>query len=221
MPPEPPPQVLAKSAALEVLRASWEGKLLSVVGSKVADAHAHASKALTDTLKATPDGRPSLIQLNRSPSFKAALARLDELWTALAGPSVTSLGGAVRDARESLFRAACDLWFPLIPEEYRARHAAEPSLASCRAVRAAALHGYDPRQVLEGPIRAAQRGLKAALEQAGRRSAPGHVEDDLLRAWRGRAAAAIGQTVKTLLNDSVEHADTEAGRDLIHDDFLD
>lgn len=87
-------------------------------------------------------------------------------------------------------------------------------------VRAAAIHGFDPRKVMEGPILSAQRTLKAALGQAGQRSTPGKVEDDILEAWRNRTTGSLCQTVTGLLNDSVEYADTEAGRAMVHPDYL-
>lgn len=210
-----PTQLDAKSDALEALRASWEAKLAVAVADKVGHAHSHAYKALTAALKATADGRTSLLRINKSPSYQAAVARLDELWADLAGPSEVATEGAVRDAREAFLGLASKLWFPLIPEDVRGRTTPKPTLAEVRAIRAAAVHGYDPRKQLQAPVLSAKTSLKAALEKAGRASTPGHVEDDLLAAWQTRAVGSLTQAVRTLLNDSVEYADREAGRALI------
>ena len=215
-----PAPVLAKSAALETLRARWEATLLPAVSAKVADAHAHAQKALTDALKATTDGRPSLLKLNASPSLKAAYNRLDELREWLAGPSETSQRGKVRDFREAAYRLACELWLPMIPPEYLSRNDHPPTQAEVRMIRAFPVHGYDIRRVLDGPIDTAKRELKAALERAGRRGVAEGSAADTLAAWEHRAAGSLSRAVVTLLNDSAEHANTEAGKALIHPDFI-
>jgi hypothetical protein len=210
-----------KGAALEALRKRWEDALLPRVRSRVADAHAHALKALTGVLKQTPDGRPSLLRINASPSYAAALSRLAELWAWLAGSSEVSLKGKVRDARAAFYEEAARLWFPLVPPAYRSRSDPAPTLAQLRLARAVPVHGYDVRKALQGPIQTAGLTLKVALEQAGRRSTPSHVEDDLLAHWEARTASSLSQSVVGLLNDGVEHADTRAGRDLIKPEYLD
>lgn len=215
-----PADLARKSDALEALRAAWEARLLPTVRARVADAHAHGVKAVTDALRRTPDGRASVLKINRSPSFAAAGARLDELWAWLAGPSEVSLWGKVRDYREAAYREAARLWFPLVPPEYRSRSAPDPTADEVRLARAAAVHGYDPRRVLEGPVLAARRTLKATVEQAGRRSAPGHVAGELLAAWADRTAASLSRAVVTLLNDSTEYCDTAAGRALVAPEFV-
>ncbi len=210
----------SKTASLDVLRSAWEIKLQPIVAAKVQDAHAHALKALTDTLKKTRDGRSSILQINRSVSYAAALARLDELWRWLAGPSEVSLTGQIRDARAAFLTEAARHWHPLIPPDYRSRPEHEPTQNQVQQIRAAAIHGYDPRKSLEGQIGTAKRSLKAALEQAGRRSTPSHVEDDLLAAWATRTTSTISETVKTLLSDSMVYADREAGRGLIRPEAI-
>lgn len=212
--------VEAKSAALEAIRLGYERDHIAEVGKKVADAQAHALKALTDTLKATKDGRPSILAINRSPSYQAAQDRLNELWTWLAGPGETSLEGKIRDARDGLYIEAARLWFPLIPANLRSRSTAMPPEYQRKAIRATPIHGYDVRKYLEGPILTARRTLKASLEQASRRSTPGHVEIDLLATWERRTREAVSRAVKTLLNDSTEYADRMAGLDLIKGEYI-
>src|SRR6476660_8950689 len=121
-----------KSATLESLRAQWQARLLPTIDARVGD------------------GRASILRINASPSYAAAQSRLDELWTWLAGPSETSLRGKVRDAREQFYRQAAILHFPLIPEALRARQSPDPTRDQIRMIRAAAIHGYDPRKTLEG-----------------------------------------------------------------------
>ena len=205
--------------AIDSLKGEWEAKLIPAVNAKVADAHAHALKALTDTLKGTNDGRASILQINRSPSYAAATNRLDELWTAMTGPSEVSLTGKIRDAREAFYRLACELTLPMIPVKIRSRETHSPNAMEVRLIRAAVLNGYDPRRVLQGPIEVAKRSLKASLEQAGRKSAPGHVEDDILKAWEVRSSSSIATTVRVLLSDSAIYCFQQAGANLIADEF--
>ena len=209
-----------KSAALENLRAQWQASLLPRVEAKVADAAAHAQKAVTDTLKNTTDGRASILKINASPSYKAALSRLDELWIWLAGAGETSLKGKVRDAREQFYRQAAQLFFPLIPAELRSRRDPEPTAAQVRTIRAAAVHGYDPRNELAGPINAAKHRLKAAVEVAGRQAQDSALGAKPIDQWERQTTRSLSQVVITLLNDSVEYCDTMAGRELIAEEFI-
>lgn len=215
-----PKAVFAKSARLEVLRAEWEAKLLPVVKGKVADAHAHAVKALTDALRNTDDGRASILRLNGSPSLKAAYNRIDELREWLAGPSEVSLKGQLRDYREAAYRLAAELWLPMVPPEYRSRNDHPPTKAEIRMVRAFPVHGYDLKRVLDGPTDTAKRELKAAAERAARRGTTDRNAADTLAGWESRTVGSLSRTVVTLLNDSTEHADTTAGQALIHPDFI-
>src|SRR5512135_2157880 len=76
----------------------WIAKGVKLVSAKLADARAHAEKAVTDTLRSTPDGRPSMARIRANPSYQASLNRLDELWAEIGGPSVTSLQGLIQDS---------------------------------------------------------------------------------------------------------------------------
>lgn len=209
-----------KSKALEALRASWAAAILPVVEAKVDDAHAHAGKAITDTLKATEDGRATARKASRSPSFQAALNRLDELWTWLAGPSKDSLQGKIRDAREAFYRKGFELQRPLIPDDLWITADPRPTAEGIRLIRGALIHGYDLRRELEGAFTTAKRGLSAAVAVAGRREADGATKTDLLGAWKRTTLDALRLAVLRALSDSVEFADVEAGVDLIHPEFL-
>lgn len=210
-----------KDDALAARCATWQAKALAVIERKLEDAEAHAVKALTDALKQTPDGRQTVRKARRSPSFQAAHARLDELWAALAGPSVSSLDGVIRDAREDLYRAAFALWKPLIPTPLLVQADPKPTQANATAARRIVLHGYELRQELSGPILAAQRKLLAALAQAGQRSTPNRIASDLVKTWRLQSQSAIAGAVSRVLSDSEVRLNVLAGRDLIHPDHLD
>lgn len=209
-----------KSDALESLRREWSTAVIPMVESKLEDAHAHAERAVTQTLKATADGRPTARKANRSPSFQAAVARLDELLDWLAGPSANSLRGRVRDAREAFYRKAFGLHLPMIPAELHVSPHPEPTFANLRLIRGALIHGVDLRKELEGPIATAKRQLTAAVASAGQRAATARDSSDILETWHKQSVAAIRTAVLRVLSDSVEFADTEAGTDLIHPDYL-
>lgn len=209
-----------KSDVLEALRLDWSRKILPVVESKLEDALAHAERSVTQTLKDAADGRATARRANRSPSFQAAQTRLDELLEWLAGPSVDSLKGRVRDAREAFYKRAFALHKPLIPTELLVSPDPEPTAEGIRLIRGAHIHGLDLRRELAGPIETAQRNLTAAVAQAGRRSTDARVETEILGTWHRQALNAIRSAVLRVLADSVEYADTEAGTDLIHPDYL-
>lgn len=201
-------------------RDAWAARLVPAVESRVSDARAHADRAITRALKATRDGRPTARRANRSPSFQAALNRLDELLAWLAGPSAVSLDGKVRDAREALYRLAFRLHRGLVPEGLWVSPDPRPTRANLDAIRAAAVHGLDPRAELAGPVGYAGRSLAAAVARAGAADATRSDEADHLDAWETRAAAAIRRSLLVILSDSAELANNEARDDMIHPVFL-
>mgnify|MGYP000327653170 CR=1 FL=1 len=209
-----------KSDALESLRLDWSRAIVPTVESKIEDAHAHAERAVTQSLKATADGRPTARKANRSTSFQAALSRLDELLDWLAGPSANSLRGRVRDAREAFYKRAFALHKPLIPKELYISLEPEPTFANLRLIRGALIHGLDLRKELDGPIATAKRQLTAAVALAGQRATSGAASSEILETWYRQSLASIRTAVLRVLSDSVEFADTEAGTDLIHPDYL-
>jgi hypothetical protein len=211
-----PADVTAIRAALEAVAAGWLRRAVERIDGKVADARAHAANALTERLRAEADGRPTIRLGAKSRSFAAALARLDELLTALAGPSEVSLAGLVRDAREDLYRHAFALHRGHVPPELHVRPDPEPTKANVALIRAAAPHGHDPRTELAGIVAGATRGLKATLGLAGASDATRARQGDLLRAWESRTRDRIARSVEGLLSDSLVYADSEALSDVIH-----
>ena len=204
------------------LLAAYSARLTRVVARAVADARAHAAGAVTAALTAEADGRPTLRRVNRAEGTTAALGRLDDLLTELAGPSAASNGGILRAAREDLYRAAYARWLPLIPAAYRARPGdVPPTDAQVARARAAVFHGMDLRTELAGPVVTAQRRLSAAVVQAGAREADARTRRDRLADWRTEAGRALTRAALLALSDAAVNLDREAGRDLLHPDLVD
>lgn len=183
-----------------------------LIAAKLDDAHAHATTALTAALKVTPDGRPTRARAARSPSYGAALSRLEELRD--------DLVDLVRVARASFYRASFDTLRPLIPAAYHVTPDPEPTQRNVARVVAALIHGTDLRQDLRQPLDRAARLLLPALTLAARADESGGAAIDRLKAWRVKAASTTTSTVRIALSDSQIHAWREAGRDLIHPDYL-
>lgn len=213
-----------KDAAQALRLKVWIGRAGELIDKKVSDAEAHAVKALTATLTATPEGRATARRATRHPSAKAAVARLEALWAALAGPSRSSLDGLIRDARESLYRDALRHWAALMPGEWL-RPApfdpARPGAALVNRVRGFPLHGLDLRDEIGGRMEPTIRGLKAALAAAGSRGLSGRQGPDLIHAWATRAKDSLFTAVRIALSDSAVFADRLAGRDVCRPEVLD
>ncbi|WP_422932049.1 hypothetical protein [Singulisphaera sp. PoT] len=201
--------------------AAWNRKVFDLVTAKVGDARAHLDRAVTDTLRRTPDGRKTLRRVVQSPSYVAAMSRMDELWAALAGPRVMSLEGVLRDARESFYRRSFAEWKGVIPADMIASPDAEPTAANAARVRGAILHGYDLRQEIGGPIARAKEQARANATLAGRRDGDRRSKADLLGTWEKQSRDAIWNTARLALSDGQVMADVQAGRDVVHPDYLD
>lgn len=210
----------AKDKALDALLAVWLARLSKAVADRVEDARAHAEKAVTDTLRSTPDGRKSLAKIAQSRSFASAQARLDDLRDKLTGKSDRSLKGKVRDARAEFYTLAVKWHRRITPAEIRS-DGDGPTAAQVDAARAAAVHGYDPRRQLDATILMQKLALRAALEQAARSNADDRRAADLLDGWQSRAKTALTNAVRGLLVDSRGWCDTQASLDSIAPEFLD
>lgn len=210
-----------REVALEALTRRWQDGVRPLIEDKLSAAEAHAVKALTDTLRTTPDGRPTVRKANQSPSYQAALGRLDELLWLLAGRSRASLDGRLRDAAEAFYRAAVEAWKPQIPEELWASPDAAPTLAGLKGARRLVVHGNDVYAELAPQIEQAGRRLLAVLAQAGQRSTPDHIATDLVETWRRQTQAGLTIVVNRILSDWQKATDTIAGRDLVHPDWHD
>jgi hypothetical protein len=78
----------------------------------------------------------------------------------------------------------------------------------------------DVRTEVGGVIERIKRSLKAAIVLAGRQSIQARESDRIIRAWRMKAENAIHHVVATALSDGQIAADRQAGRDMIHPDYL-
>lgn len=212
--------LILRWGAQEPLLLEWRGKAEELIDRKLDDAEAHGVKALTDALKTTPDGRPTVRRAAQSRSYKAAANRLDELLEALAGPAVNSLTGLIRDAREAFYISSFASWLPFIPEHLWAVPDPKPTQNALIDVRRIVLHGYELREELATPVMRAKRSLLAALGQAGLRSTPDHVAMEILAGWRLRAGGSLKQVVATVLSDSQARADVIADRNIIHSKYF-
>jgi hypothetical protein len=198
----------------------WSSRAGLKIQSKVRDAQAHGTKAVTEALKQTPDGRPTLRRARRSPSLTAGKARLDELLTDLAGPSVASRAGLLRDARQAFYQASFAKWWPLVPEDLRIPHGGDRWANVSQGARTLVLHGRDLRDELAPRIEAAKRGLASAVVLA---SSPHREEGglDLLEAWGRSAERTLRDAVNISLGDDQLALDRIAGRDAIDPTHLD
>jgi hypothetical protein len=209
--------------AAESTRLAWLRRAVALIDGTVSDAEAHAVRAITGTLKATPEGRPTLRKAGRSPSAVAAANRLAELWEALAGPSRSSLAGLIRDARVAAYRVHLAHWWEILPPEVRRPppfDPAKPGKARLRTVRAFPLFGLDVRDEVGGPIEGYRRALAAAIVAAGNRSTPGHLAVAGIEDWGRRAQDGLFGLVDRILKEESAFADRLAGRDAIRPDQL-
>lgn len=207
--------------ALQPILTKWSKTCHSQVTRKLDDARSHAEKAVTDALRSTKDGRSSLLRINASPSYQAALARLDELLTALAGPSETSLVGLIRDARAAMYGGACEAHFASIPPKYRSRRTASPPDKHANEARAATPHGLDVRAELSPTFRRLETNLKAAIERSGRKLASREYAIGMIDQWHDIASRMLSKQVDGILGDSMIWCDYWAWSDLVHPDYVD
>jgi hypothetical protein len=196
----------------------WIERADRLIGSRVEDARSHAWLALTDRVVGAKDGRRTIQTAKSTRSMRAAESRLAELLEALAGPSLDSRGGLIRDARASFYRSAFELWAGRIPDAILDRRA-KPTKAGEREARAVLIHGRELRPDVDAVIDAARRGLAAAVALAGTRGATDGQSRDALDAWAERHTQAIRRTVRTLLSDSDVAIYWGVGRSLVRPEF--
>lgn len=184
----------------------------SIVAAKVADAGAHASKALTDALDATPEGRPTAARVRRSPSYQASLARLNEL--------LDSLVFIVEECRIVTYADSYRFWWNYHVSGMRRTTTSDAPKGLMERCRTTMIHGYPMRNFLQGPIERAAAGLMPMLTVAGNRATSTQSATQAIRLWQERSASAIAQNTIIALVDSQTMADRRAGRDTIKRDML-
>lgn len=184
------------------------------VRSKVGDARAHALAALTETLRATPEGRPTAARLRRNRSYLAAKARLDELLAELVADG--------ERIRVETYRESWAFWRASLPSEVlrpaRGGEAPGELVERCRSM---LWNGSTVGQFLGPAVRRAQRTLLPALVVAGNRATGLRPGRDLARRWSASAEGQIVAAAKAVLVDGQTLADRLAGRDVILPELLD
>jgi len=209
----------AMEAALEARLRPWKRRATAHILTALADARAHAEKAVTDALKQTPDGRRSARRIDNSPSYKAALGHLDALMDSLVGISKDSLGGLIRDARAAFYRSSVALWKPHIDPKFWVGPDPAPTQSGERIMRGAIVHGYDLHRELEPAFAVTANQLFVAINQAGRRAATDRQGRDRLRLWHDQAKARLIARVSQSLSDSDKAVHEATGLLLIHPDY--
>lgn len=197
----------------------WIEKASGLVRSKIEDSSAHALKAITESLKKTPDGRETDRKVSKSPSFIAALARLDELATLLAGSSSSSLDGLIRDARESFYRDSFEVWKAMIPAESWISTDPRPTQIGMARVRAMQIHGADVRVGIASSITQAKEDLKRAVNLGASRDSSHEIAADRLKTWARLKTDLITRTASLELSDSGVLVHGVAATDLVHPDY--
>lgn len=192
----------AMEAALARRLGPWLRRAGLTIDGAMGDAAAHAEKALTGRLVRSPDGRASMRRIEASPSYRAALGRLDRLRDAMIGPTRDSLSGLIRDARAAFYADSVALWKPHIEPGYRAVPDPVPTGDGERLMRGAIVHGLDLYREVEPAFDAARRDLIAALNNAGRRATPDSLRSQRLATWHGRASDRLKSKVFQVLSDS-------------------
>lgn len=206
----------AKSKTLAALVAAAERATTNLIREKTEAALAHATKALTDTLKRTPDGRKTIRKASQSPSYVASLSRLTELLNLLSGTGRTSLQGLVRQTRRSLYETSYRHWAEMLPPEMILP---SPSQARVKAAGGIVLHGMELYDELRAPIDRASRNLLAALTAAGKRSTPDKLATELLTTWELQSRAAITRPAIMAIGDSMIALDVAAMEDIVRPEF--
>jgi len=198
----------------------WIGMAVALINGRVADARAHADKAITDTLKATPDGRPSALRVQRSPSYQAALNRLDELQAALIGPNANSLSGLVRDARASFYVGSVELWKGVIPPEHRSVKDPVPTAKGEAIVRGALIHDTDLSREVGPSFQRSKDRLFAAINGAGRIRASERIGVALLDRWERETRDRLIGVAMTALSDGDKAIHETTGRAMLRKELL-
>lgn len=206
-------------AALAKRLLPWIDRASSAIIVAVEDAQAHGEKAVTDTLRGTEDGRSSARRITRSPSYLAAVRRLNDLQAALIGPSVDSLEGLIRDARAAFYADSIALWTPHIDIEFRVTPELAPTEAGERLMRGAIVHGYDLSREIGPAIQQTKDHLFVALNKLGRRNTPGEAVGPLMKLWADMSRDRLIRKVSQVLSDSDKAAHEATGWLLIKPEY--
>lgn len=208
-----------RRAEIEDLCLAWIARCSALAASKVADARAHAGQAITKALVATPDGRATLSRSNRNRSLNAAIDRLDELVVSLAGPSVRSLEGTIRDAWEALYRDCRSYWFAHLGPDV-CGPTAGPSMTEINVVRSLVLNGYDARTRIVNVTDPAARRLRSLVVAAASPAVRPRDRSGSLRAWEVATVKTVSLAARNAILTGAFRADVLAGRAVIRPELL-
>jgi hypothetical protein len=200
----------AKAAARDALVRHWDGRVLARIQRGLDDAEAHARAAVTKTLRRTPEGRATARRARTIRSTQSALSRLAELQADLAGPSINSLDGLIRDGWQAALEQSFDRWVLILPGE-SVRPQPWPTAAELRAMRRHTIDGLELRQEIGAPVERIARQLLAAIAQAGSRATPESAGLDGIAAWRRRSEGALWSACDLALRHGAVFADAVAG----------
>jgi hypothetical protein len=209
----------ARRAAIEARCLPWVARCSALAAVQVADARAHASQAINKSLVATPDGRATLSRSNRNRSLQAAYARLDELAESLAGPSIRSLEGTVRDAWEALYRDCRAYWLDHLGPDV-CRPTSGPSQAEVATARVLVLDGYDARTRIVQVLDPSARRLRALVVSAASPSRAPRDRSGSLRAWEVATVKAVALAARNAILTGAFLIDRMAGRAVIKPELL-
>jgi hypothetical protein len=204
--------------AIETLAVAWAARATVPIAAKVADAKAHALTGINRSLVDTPDGRATFLRVARNRSLEAAIARLNELLTLLAGPSTRSLDGLISDAWEAIYRDCRSYWEKTLPPDLL--HDRFPSSDQIRAARGLIINGYDARTALARVIDPARRMLRPLLvAQASRVQRMGDRRGSL-KAWEISTVKSIALATSNAILTGSFMLDRMASRDVINPELL-
>lgn len=199
----------------------WVTKGVNLIAVKIEDARAHAENAVTATLKATPDGRPSLAKIRANRSYAAALNRIDELWSALGGPSVTSSSGLIHDATGSFYQDSWRIWLERHDPEFRVS-GQEPTRAQLAYVRSLLWFGVPVRTAFESQFATTRTSLLQSISVAGASGfRVGASRTDFFETWERQTLDRLMPRMGLALNDANQRADLQAMVDTIRPEFRD
>ncbi|WP_165251166.1 hypothetical protein [Paludisphaera soli] len=215
MPIQPPDDLAAIDRRMRGRIAPWIRRASEVVGAKIDDARAHAQKAVTDSAKAARDGRATAILVRRSRSYLAAVARLEELLTLLAGPRSTSNAGLIRDAWEASYRDSTAIWRDRLDSSLWRSSDPQPTREGVATARSQFLQGYELHDWIDHPVRRAIADLGRAINLAAATAADESARLDPLDAWESTKRHALTQSVIGAIGDGDQRSHTLAAVDVM------
>jgi hypothetical protein len=183
------------------------------VSQGIEDSSAHSFRSLTQVIRDTTEGRPTIAAVRQSKSYVAAMNRLNELHIALLKIAT--------NARVELYDTAYRGWWAIVPADTRRWSGTDnPTDSGRTAFRNSILHGLTLSDTLWTPIRNAGERLEQALVIAGSEATPEGQAEDLVSVWEQRSEDAIQTAVQIAIEDSMHRALYVAGRDVFRAELL-